>query len=140
MTEGQPVTVVGNLAEISKAATRGAQDNFELPNAVDIVHAVGRPVDQNRPQAQPINANSQVSHNVPINHVSDYDVLDLDLAGLKQISKTGFAAEGNPWQSNAPPAGNFPLQITQGMQAWIKIAMITKNILSVNNIVVKMQT
>lgn len=112
MTEGQPVTVVGNLAEISKGNTRG-QDNFES-NVLDIVNAVGRPVDQDHQSETLNNVNSRTSHDVPINHVSDYDVLDLDLAGLKQISKTGLAAGSSPWQSTAQPAGNFPLQITQG--------------------------
>ena len=133
MTEGQPVTVVGNLAEINKAESRAAgmaQDSYDS-NAVDIAHAVGRPVDQDTSTAAAaaMNANAKISHNVPINHVSDYDVLDLDLAGLKQISKTGLAAGENPWQTNAPPAGNFPFQITQGNSTSITFIIMSEIII-----------
>ena len=116
MTEGQPVTVVGNLAEISKANIRAsalAQENQDS-NQIDIVHAVGRPVTQDKPPQPPIDQNIHVAHHVPINRVSDFDVLDLDLVGLKQLSKTGYSANSPTWSSYAQPAGNFPLQISQG--------------------------
>ena len=116
MTEGQPVAVVGNLAEISKSnsgASAATRDSYD-PVALDISHAVGRAVDQDPSIYPQNNHNLHASHNVPINHVSDYDVLDLDLAGLKQISRTGYTPENSLWQGSSPPAGNFPLQISQG--------------------------
>ena len=117
MTEGQPVTVVGNLAEISKANARATQlmQGGDTSNNLDIFHAVGRPVNEEHP-TPPMAPDLKVSHHVPINHVSDYDILDLDLAGLKQLSRTGYSPQNDGWPttSNGMAAGNFPLQITQG--------------------------
>ena len=117
MNEGQPVTVVGNLAQLGDNSIRdNSQYQMNEDTNVDSIYrAVGHPVEPGQPHRVQQNTDFHATHHVPINHVSDYDILDLDLAGLKQLSKTGIPMDNIAGQfDNDIPEGNYPQQITEG--------------------------
>ena len=96
-TQDESVTVVGNTAEMSKLEeedTAKAQMNGELPGtANDLQLGIGRPINpeekQNSLGQNILPSTAKIAKYLPINKVTDFDILDLDLVGLKSLANTG---------------------------------------------------
>ncbi len=114
MSEGQPVTVVGNIAQMSEENSKINPSMEDSNNNDGVTTAVGHPLEDSSQHGH-VAPVAPVSHQEPINHVSDYDILALDLAGLKQLTKSGLPVESIDQQmGNGMPEGNYPQQITEG--------------------------